>query len=102
MPLTITLSVDCRQKLRAECIQPVINPNIESDDDGSNFEEDVDDAVEINSKPAVNSGKALAMLDNLQLFFEENHAGNKVLRSIVSLTKKSRKSESNQRKKNYQ
>ena len=40
-----TLSVDWRQELRA-CIQLVINPNIESDDDGFDLEEDVDDAME--------------------------------------------------------
>ena len=36
------------------------------------LEEDVDDALEINSKPAVNSGEALAMLYKLQIFFEKN------------------------------
>ena len=87
VPVVNTWSVDWRQVLRARCIQSVINPNIESDDDGSDLEEDVDDAMEINSKPAVNSGEALAMLDKLQLFFEENHAENEVLRSVVLLTK---------------
>ena len=47
-----TMSVDWRQELRTECIQSVINPNGESDDYGSDLEEDVDDAMEINSKPA--------------------------------------------------
>ena len=37
---------------------------------------------------AVNSGEALAMLDKLQVFFEENDAENEVLRSVTSLTKK--------------
>ena len=82
-----TLSVDWRQELRA-CIQLVINPNIESDDDGFDLEEDVDDAMETNSKPAVNSGGALAMLDKLQLFFEENDAENEALPCVVFLTKK--------------
>ena len=79
-PVVNTLSVDWRQKLRAESIQSVVNPNVESDDDGS--------VLEINSKPAVNSGEALAMLDKLQLFFEENDAENEILRTVVSLTKK--------------
>ena len=73
-PVVNTLSVDWRQELRVKFIQSVINPNVESDDDGSDLEEDVDDAMEINSKPAVNLGEALAMLDKLQLLFEENDA----------------------------
>ena len=44
--------------------------------------------MEIDSKSAVNSGEALAMLDKLQVFFEENDAENEVLRSVTSLTKK--------------
>ena len=52
------------------------------------WNEDVDDAMEINSKPAVNSGEALAMFDQLQLFFEKNNAENEVLQSFASLTKK--------------
>ena len=43
--------------------------------------------MEIDSKSAVNLGKALAMLDKLQVFFEENDAENQVLRSVTSLTK---------------
>ena len=82
-PVVNTLSIDWRQELRAECIQPVINPNVESDDDGSDLEEDVDDAMEINSKSAVNSGEALTMLDILHLFFEENDAENEFLRSAI-------------------
>ena len=82
------MSVDWRQELRAEFILPFINPNVEFDDDGSDFEENVDDAMKINSKPAVNSGEALTMLDKLQLFFKENDAENEVLRRVVSLTKK--------------
>ena len=70
------------QELRAKCIQPVINPNFESEVYGSNLEEDVDDAMEINSKPAVNSGKALAMLGKLQLFFKNIDAENKVLQLL--------------------
>ena len=83
-----TWSIDWRQELRSECIQSFINPNVESDNDGSDLEEDIDEAMEINSKLAVNSGEALAMLHNLQLLFEENDAENEVLRSVVSLTKK--------------
>ena len=44
-------------------------------------------------------GEALAMLDKLQLSFEENDADKEVLQSVLSLTKKSGKCESNQRKK---
>ena len=43
--------------------------------------------MEVNSKPAVNSGQALAMLDKLQFFFKENDAENEVSLSVVSLTK---------------
>ena len=39
------------------------------------------------------------MLDKLQLSFEENDADKEVLQSVLSLTKKSGKCESNQRKK---
>ena len=98
-PEVNTLSVDWRHELKAKCIQSVINPNVESDDDGSALEEDLDDAIEINSKPAVNSGEHLATLDELQIFFEENNAENEVLVSVVSLTKKSKKCESYQRNK---
>ena len=80
-----TWSVGWRQELRSECIQSFINPNVESDNDGSDLD--------------INSGEVLAMLDNLQLLFEENDAENEVLRSVVSLTKKSRKCASNQRNK---
>ena len=41
------LSVDWRQELRAECIQSVFDPNVESYDDASDLEEDVDDAMVI-------------------------------------------------------
>ena len=63
------------------------------------LEEDVDDGMEINSKPAENSREALAMLYKLQIFFKENDAENKILQSVVSLTKKSRENK-NQIKKN--
>ena len=46
------------------------------------------DALEIDSKSTVRSGEALAILDKLQVFFEENDAENKVLWSLTSLTKK--------------
>ena len=98
-PVVNTLPVDWRQELRAECIQSVINPNAESEYDGSELEEDVDDAIEINTKPAVNTGIASAMLDKLQFFFDENDEKNEVLRGVVLLTKKARKYESNQRNK---
>ena len=54
----------------------------------SESEDNEEDAMEIDSKSAVNSGEALAMLDKLQVFFEENDAENEVLRSVTSLTKK--------------
>ena len=44
--------------------------------------------MEIDLKSTVNSHEALAMLDKLQVFFEENDAENKVFRSVTSLTKK--------------
>ena len=44
--------------------------------------------MDIDSKSAVNSGEALAMLDKLQVFFEENDSENEVLRSVTSLMKK--------------
>ena len=44
--------------------------------------------MEIESKSAVNSGEALAMLDKLQVFFEENDADNEVLQSVTSLRNK--------------
>ena len=42
----------------------------------------------MDSKSAVNAGEALAMLDQLQVFFEENDAENEVVQSVTSLTKK--------------
>ena len=36
----------------------------------------------------MNSGEALAILDKLQVFFEENNLRNEVWRSVPSLTKK--------------
>ena len=80
-----TSSVDWREELRAKCIQ---NQNVEPDDNCSESEDNEEDAMEIDSKSAVNSGEALAMLDKLQVFFEENDAENEVLRSVTSLTKK--------------
>ena len=62
-------SVDWREELRAKCIQSVTNQNVEPDNNCSESEE-------IHSKSALNSGEALAMLDKLQVFFEENDAEN--------------------------
>ena len=45
------------------------------DDNNSDLEEDVDDVMEIDAEPAINSGEALEMLDKLQVFFEMNDAG---------------------------
>ena len=42
------LCVDERQELIAEFIQLVINPNVESDDGGSDLKENVDDAIKKN------------------------------------------------------
>ena len=67
-------SVDWREELGAKCIQSVTNQNVQPDDNCSESEDNEEDAMEINSKSAVNSGKALAMLENLQIFFEENDA----------------------------
>ena len=44
--------------------------------------------MEIDSKSALDLGEALAMLDKLQFFFKKNDAENKVLLSVISLTKK--------------
>ena len=44
--------------------------------------------MEIDSTSAVNSSEVLAMLDKLQVFFEENNVENEVLRSVTLLTEK--------------
>ena len=44
--------------------------------------------MEIDSASAVNSSEVLAMLDKLQVFFEENNVENEVLRSVTLLTEK--------------
>ena len=75
------------RRLGAKCIQSVTNQNVEPDDNCSESKDNEEDAMEIDSKSAVN-GDALAMLDKLQVFFEENDAENKVLWSVTSLTKK--------------
>ena len=67
-------SVDWREELRAKCIHSVTNQNVQPDGNCSESEDNKEDAMEIDSKSAVNSGKALAMFDNLQVFFEENDA----------------------------
>ena len=56
--------------------------------------------MEIDSNSVVNSDEALAMLDKLRVFFEENEAENEVLRNATSLTKKAKKmrTESNKQK----
>ena len=74
-------------------VQSVTNQNVEPDDNCSNSEDNKEDAMKIDSKSAVNSGEALAMLDKLQVFLEENDAENDVLRSVTSLTKKAGKLE---------
>ena len=62
--------------------------NVEPDNNCSESEDNEENAMEIDSKSAVDSGEALAMLDKLQVFFEENDAENEVLRSLNSLMKK--------------
>ena len=57
----------------------------------SESEDNEKDAMEIDSKSALNSGEALATLDKLQVFFEENNADNEVLWSVTSFTKKAEK-----------
>ena len=86
-PEVNTSSVDWRKELWAKCIQSVTNQNVEPDNNCSESEDNEEDAMEIDSKSAVNLGKALAMLDKLQVFFEENDAENQVLLSVTSLTK---------------
>ena len=44
--------------------------------------------MEIDSTSAVNTSEVLAMLDKLQVFFEENNVENEVLRSVTLLTEK--------------
>ena len=68
---------------------PVISyQNVEPDDNCSESEDSEEDAMRIDSKSAVNSGETLAMLDKLQVFFEENDAENEILQSVTSLMKK--------------
>ena len=83
-----TSSVDCGEELRAKCIQSVTNQNAEPDDNCSESEDNEEDAMEIDSKPAVNSGETFVTLDKLQVLFEENDAENEVLWSVTSWTKK--------------
>ena len=87
-PEVSTPSVDWREELRAKCIQSVTKQNVEPDDNCSESEYSEEDAIEIDSKSAVNSGEALAMLNKLQVLFEENDAENEGLQSVTSLTKK--------------
>ena len=53
------------RRIRAKYIQLVTNQNVEPDDNCSESEGNEEDAMEIDSKSAVNSGKTLAMLDKL-------------------------------------
>ena len=62
--------------------------NVEPDNNCSESEDNEENAMEIDSKSAGDSGEALAMLDKLQVLFEENDAENEVLRGLTSLTKK--------------
>ena len=58
--------------------------NVEPDNNCSESEDNEENAMEIDSKSAVDSGEALAMLDKLQVLFEENDAENEVLRSLTN------------------
>ena len=60
-----TSSVDGGKELWAKCIQSVTNQNVEPDNNCSESKDNEEDAVEIYSKPPMNSGEALAMLDKL-------------------------------------
>ena len=80
--------VDWREELRAKCIQSVTYQNVEPGDNCSESEDNEEDAMESDSKSAVNSGEVLAMLDKLQVFFEESDAENEVLGRVALLTKK--------------
>ena len=62
--------------------------NVEPADNCSESEHNEEDAMEIDSASAVNSSEALAMLDKLKVFFEENDVENEVLRSVTLLTEK--------------
>ena len=46
--------------------------------------------MEIDSKSAVNSGEALAMLYKLKVFFEENDAENEVLQKVEKMITESK------------
>ena len=83
-----TSSIDWREELRAQYIHSVANQNVEPENNCSESEDNEEDAMEIESKSAVNSGEALAMLVKLQVFFEENDADNEVLQSVTSLRNK--------------
>ena len=83
-----TSSIDWREELRAQYIHSVANQNVEPENNCSESEDNEEDTMEIESKSAVNSGEALAMLDKLQVFFEENDADNEVLQSVTSLRNK--------------
>ena len=74
--------------MRIKFIQSVTNRNVERDDNCSESKDNEENAMEIDSKSAVNSGEALAMLYKLQVFFAENDAENEFLRRVTSLTKK--------------
>ena len=54
-PEVNTLSLDWREELRVKCIQSVTNQNVEPDDNCSESEYNEEDAIEIDSKSAVNS-----------------------------------------------
>ena len=84
-----TSSVDWKEELPVKCIQSVTSQNVEPDDNCHKSEKNEEDAIKIDSKSAVNSGKALVMLDKFQVSFEENDAKKEVLRNVTSLTRKS-------------
>ena len=63
-----------------------------------NAPQHVDDVMETDAEPAINSREALENLDKLQVFFKMNDAENDVLRSIASLTNKVEKMRINSKK----
>ena len=55
-------SVDWREELRGKCIHSLTNQNVEPDGNCSESEDNEEDAMDIDSKSAVNSGEALLLL----------------------------------------
>ena len=70
-PSVNTQSVDWREELRFDCIQSVIEPSVQLDNEiesDPEEEEDSQDPMEIDDDPVITSSEALRMLDQLQIF----------------------------------